>query len=163
MRSPSPAMRKADGPMSTPRRLPPRSSGTPMTWTVLATATLPGEPFGDCAAGGAAVGDAVGDADTAESAAGHEESRVPRQRALDRLHTIEVPDVVLRVGAIPPVDAREERWTGDAQQRRDCLQRPIDEFAVGALQRARIARAADEGPQQDLVVRGAVRPLRRQP
>ena len=29
-RSPSPAMRNADGPMSTPRRLPPRSSGTPM-------------------------------------------------------------------------------------------------------------------------------------
>src|SRR5580704_10115816 len=31
--SSSPAMRNADGPMSTPRRLPPRSSGTPMTWT----------------------------------------------------------------------------------------------------------------------------------
>ena len=30
MRSPSPAMRNADGPMSTPRRPPPRSSGTPM-------------------------------------------------------------------------------------------------------------------------------------
>ena len=32
-RSPSPAMRNADGPMSTPRRLPPRSSDTPMMWT----------------------------------------------------------------------------------------------------------------------------------
>ena len=32
-RSPSPAMRNADGPMSTPRRLPPRSSETPMMWT----------------------------------------------------------------------------------------------------------------------------------
>ena len=31
--SPSPAMRNADGPMSTPRRPPPRSSGTPMMWT----------------------------------------------------------------------------------------------------------------------------------
>src|SRR5437899_2737087 len=29
MRSPRPAIRKADGPMSTPRRLPPRSNGTP--------------------------------------------------------------------------------------------------------------------------------------
>src|SRR5258706_6463018 len=33
-RSPSPAMRKAEGPMSTPRRPPPRSKGTPMMWTV---------------------------------------------------------------------------------------------------------------------------------
>ena len=32
-RSPSPAIRNADGPMSTPRRLPPRSSDTPMMWT----------------------------------------------------------------------------------------------------------------------------------
>ena len=31
-RSASPAMRNADGPMSTPRRLPPRSSETPMMW-----------------------------------------------------------------------------------------------------------------------------------
>src|SRR4051812_35067913 len=31
--SPMPAMRTADGPMSTPRRPPPRSSGTPMIWT----------------------------------------------------------------------------------------------------------------------------------
>src|SRR5688500_12924953 len=33
-----PAMRKADGPMSTPRRLPPMSSGTPMRWTGRGTA-----------------------------------------------------------------------------------------------------------------------------
>src|SRR3990170_8183779 len=33
-RSPSPAIRNAEGPMSTPRRLPPRSSETPMMWTV---------------------------------------------------------------------------------------------------------------------------------
>ena len=33
-RSPSPAIRTADGPMSTPRRPPPRSSGTPRMWTV---------------------------------------------------------------------------------------------------------------------------------
>ena len=33
MRSPMPAIRSADGPMSTPRRPPPRSSGTPMMWT----------------------------------------------------------------------------------------------------------------------------------
>ena len=33
IRSPRPAMRMADGPMSTPRRPPPRSRGTPMMWT----------------------------------------------------------------------------------------------------------------------------------
>src|SRR5712691_3060067 len=32
-RSARPAMRIAEGPMSTPRRLPPKSSGTPMMWT----------------------------------------------------------------------------------------------------------------------------------
>ena len=39
-RSPSPAMRNADGPMSTPRRLPPRSSETPMMWTGRTAGTL---------------------------------------------------------------------------------------------------------------------------
>src|SRR3954469_3010460 len=38
--SPRPAMRKADGPMSTPRRPPPRSSGTPMMWTGFTSAQL---------------------------------------------------------------------------------------------------------------------------
>src|SRR6185436_16471919 len=37
-RSPIPAIRNADGPMSTPRRLPPRSSETPMMWTGRITA-----------------------------------------------------------------------------------------------------------------------------
>src|SRR3954468_21392438 len=35
-RSPIPAMRTADGPISTPRRPLPRSSGTPMMWTARA-------------------------------------------------------------------------------------------------------------------------------
>ena len=34
-RSSSPAMRMADGPMSTPRRPEPRSMGTPSTWTIM--------------------------------------------------------------------------------------------------------------------------------
>src|SRR6185295_17094026 len=40
MRSASPAIRSADGPMSTPRRLPPRSRGTPMMWTAFNSAHL---------------------------------------------------------------------------------------------------------------------------
>ena len=44
IRSPRPAMRNADGPMSTPRRLPPRSSGTPMMWIGAFIASLHRRP-----------------------------------------------------------------------------------------------------------------------
>ena len=49
----------------------------------------------------AAVGDAIGNADAAESAAGDEQARMPRERALDRGEPREVADFVLRVRALP--------------------------------------------------------------
>src|SRR3954467_2771186 len=123
MRSPRPAMRNADGPMSTPRRLPPRSSGTPMMWTDLSAIPPPGEEFRDRAARGATVGDAVRNADAAESAAGDEQAAVFRQRAVDRLHARQMTDVVLRVGAFPAVHPREQRRRGDTENRRDRIER----------------------------------------
>ena len=59
------------------------------------------EPCRHLSGGRAAVGDAVGDADAAEAAAGDEQAGVRRQCALDRRHAIEVPDLVLRVRRAP--------------------------------------------------------------
>src|SRR5581483_813625 len=129
MRSPMPAMRKADGPMSTPRRLPPRSRGTPIRWTERIRVVNPrifsysnspdAQEAGGRRRGGPPVGDAVGDAGAAEAAAGHVHAGVARDGAVDRRHAIEVPDFVLRVGARPPEDPREQRLPGDAEQGRE--------------------------------------------
>ena len=64
------------------------------------------------------VRDAVGNAHTAKAAAGQEQSRMSRgQRAVDRGHTIQVADVVLRVPARPAVHPREQRVAVDAEKR----------------------------------------------
>ena len=91
------------------------------------------------------------------------ETGVPRQRAVDRGHPREVADLVLRVAALEAIHAREHRLAADAEQRRQRGDRALDQRLVRLLQRVRIARAADERAQQNPVLRGAVRPLRRQP
>src|SRR4029079_4377218 len=63
------------------------------------------------------VGDAVRDPDAAKAAAGHEQAGMLRQRAIDCGDSVEVPDLVLRVAALPAIDAREQRRAADAEQR----------------------------------------------
>ena len=78
-------------------------------------------------------------------------------------HAREVTDVVLRVRALPSVDAREQRFAANAEQRRERLHRQRNQLLVRPVERVRIAGAADEGSQQRAVGGRAVRPLRRQP
>src|SRR5262245_15038420 len=122
-------MRKADGPMSTPRRPPPRSRGTPMMWTdfiklklksqkakvkvLLFTFNFPSGREG----GGAAVRNAVGNTCAAEAATGDIQTGVAGQSGFDGGHTLQVTDLVLRVRALPAVDPRQQRWGADPEER----------------------------------------------
>ena len=56
---------------------------------------------------------------------------------------------------VPAIDAREQRVAADADQRRSAASDRATSSCVGLLERARIAGAADERPQQH-----AVRPAR---
>jgi len=73
----------------------------------------------------AAVRDTVWNADAAEAAAGDEQTRMAGEGAVDRRHAFDVPDLVLRVGALPAIDARQQRRATDAEQRRQRGQRGL--------------------------------------
>src|SRR5580765_2469714 len=85
-----------------------------------------GEPCRDLTGGGAAVRDAIGNADPTEAAAGDEKAGMRRELTLDGGESIEVSDLVLRVGVLPAVNAREERIAGDPDQRTHGPQRRGD-------------------------------------
>ena len=58
----------------------------------------------------ARVGHAIGNADAAEAAAGHEQARASRASARSmRLDAGQVSDFVLRAGALEAIDARQQR------------------------------------------------------
>ena len=69
-----PVIRRADGPISTPRRPAQRSRGTPMMWTVRMSGVLHPPMFRRGRAGGTAVRHTVGDPHPAESGPGEMES-----------------------------------------------------------------------------------------
>ena len=83
--------------------------------------------------------------------------------AIDRGHAFQMTDFVLRAGALPAVHPREQRLGPDAKHRLQGGHRPRHQLAIGLFERAWIARAAEERPQQDSPVRRAMRPLRREP
>ena len=64
----------------------------------------------------ARIGDAVGDADRAEAAAGEEHAGQRGEVVVDRGHALEVPDFVLRALTRPTKKSRDEGITGDAEQ-----------------------------------------------
>ena len=67
-----------------------------------------------------AVGDAVGNADAAEAAAGDEQSRMPGERAVDRRDALQMSDFVLRVAALEAEDAREQRLAARCRAAAQC-------------------------------------------
>src|SRR5258706_6072241 len=88
----------------------------------------------------ASIRDAIRNPHAAETAAGREEPRMVRERAIDRGHPLEVTDLVLRVAALPAIHAREQRRASDAEERPQCRQRHRHEIAVGTIERLRVAR-----------------------
>ena len=156
--------------MSTPRRLPPRSSGTPMMWTdFMGSRFLPrGCDFRpqiarDLRSRGATVADAVGNADASKAAAGHEQTRMLLQCLVERAQSRKVPNVVLRGRSFPSVHAAEKRIAGDAEERPKCRNGQGGQLRIRFGQRPGVAGTADEGSQQHASLRRATGPLRRQP
>jgi hypothetical protein len=103
--------------------------------------------------GVASIGDAVGDADRAEAAAGDEETAVRREPVLDRREPLTVANLVLRAVAGPAEDAREERRARDAQECTELALRRRDERVVTLLEALGIAAAAEEA-SKERVTRG---------
>src|SRR5204862_60172 len=81
--------------------------------------------------------DAVGDPDAAEAAAGEEHAGMPRERAIDGGHAVQMADLVLRVAAIPAIHAREQRLAAHADERLQGAHRQRDERVVAAIEGAR--------------------------
>src|SRR4051794_9067155 len=89
--------------------------------------------------GVAAIGDAVGDADRAEAATGHEESRDGGEALLDGGEALEMPDFILRALSRPAEDARKQRVAADAEEFGEFASCRLDEFGVRPLEAMRIA------------------------
>src|SRR5215210_2450153 len=96
------------------------------------------DPFNHLRRRRASVGDAIRNADTPEAAAGNVEPGMTRQRGFDSTNAIDMPDFVLRVGAIPPVDAREHRHATKAKHRIERADGPLNELAIRLFECARV-------------------------
>ena len=110
-----------------------------------------------------AVGDTIGNADATKAAAGHEKPGVARERAIDCRDRVQMADLVLRVGAIPAVDAVED---GSPAIRAADATASIDR-AISSSSDSSIAHGSRAPPtkvaHEHAVLRCAARPLRRQP
>src|SRR5262249_1703465 len=122
------------------------------------------EPLRRAPGGRASIGNAIGNAYAAEAAASDEQTGMSPECAIYLRNPLQMSDLVLRVATVEAVDTGEERIAGDSDQRMERAYRQRDQLLVGAVERPRIARAADKRAQQHvIVVRRAMRPFRRQP
>ncbi len=92
----------------------------------------PGQIVRHLPGGRPTVGDAVGDADAAKSAAGDEDARSPREAAIDCVDPRRVADFVLGGAALPAIDARQQRLAAETDERRQRRKRSRNELFVGA-------------------------------
>src|SRR5688572_25282411 len=169
-------MRNADGPMSTPRRPPPRSRGTPIRCTGFIAGILfrpeagsrkpdvcvGAEPVENPPGDGPRLSNAIGDSDGAEAAAGAEEPWMRVEPRLDGTNTCAVADHILWALARPARHPRSHRVTRDPEHLAEIVcHQPRQSGVVVPVEPIGVAAPAEESSKQHVTGRRAPRPLRR--
>src|SRR5689334_9013598 len=111
----------------------------------------------------ASIRDAIGNPHRTKSAAGDEQSRMPRETHAKSGEPLHLADDVLRAGVAPAIDARQFRRALDAEDRAKIRARGCDDLVVREIHRIRVVRAAHERAKQNVAGRRTMLPFRRDP